>query len=86
MSKVCVKRPTKDFLWPVVYTTSMCSGQIALQDHPPSQKKKSEFAIRIFGIQKTWISRLILKAFKNYNMGCLEDGGIGGCWAHRASC
>lgn len=45
----------------------MCPGKIALKGHS-QKKKKKEFAVKIFGTQKTWISKLKLKALKNYNV------------------
>lgn len=60
--------PNKDFLWSVGFTQFLCL-QVKLHFRtisPPH--KKSEFAIRIFRTQITWISKIMLECLKNYNV------------------
>lgn len=60
--------PTGGFLWPVGCTPFLCVRQNCASGPLSLPHKRSEFTSRVFGTQKTWLSRLKLKAFERYNV------------------
>lgn len=49
------------------YTISIYPGKIALKGHSQKKKKKN-LQLKYLVLKKTWISKLKLKALKNYNV------------------